>query len=516
MATAKSKEQRDARLSSGTMDFNKIRVGSRTLSDDVTASLDFKPSLGGKVRPDRLKRALEDHNVAELRSYSMHFFNTHGIYSRLCRYMAYLFRYDWVVTPVQYDSRVKPEKVQEGWYKSLVLLENSKLKKAFGEIALKVVRDGCYYGYKLERADQVALQDLPVKYCRSRYEVNGSPAVEFNVKFFDDMFRDTEYRMRVLKMFPQEFRQAYLAFKKGTLPKDFQGDDAGWVQLDPDKAVKFNLSSSDCPLFVQIIPALLDLDEVQGLNKKKMEQEILRLVIQKMPIDGSGDLIFDVVEAQQLHANAVSMLGKTVGVDVLTTFADVAVESLADSAANSSYVDQLNSVKSAVYDQAGVSQMQFNTDGNLALEKSIANDEATMTNLLLQFEEFGQSLLRPFNKNPKKLRYTFSFLPTTVYNYKDMSKLYKEQASMGFSKLLPQVALGQPQSTVIATAMFENETMRLNDLFVPPQLSSTVSGNGEGQPSSGGKKVDSPQGGRPEKDDDEKSEKTIQNRESMS
>ena len=36
--------------------------------------------------------------------------------------------------------------------------------------------------------------------------------------------------------------------------------------------------------------------------------------------------------------------------------------------------DELAKVERAVFNEAGVSQMQFNTDGNIALEKSILND----------------------------------------------------------------------------------------------------------------------------------------------
>ena len=525
MATAKDKGQRDFRLVSEsvenrvTMNFNKIRVGNKTYANDVTANIDaLLNRKDTSIKRDRVMRALSDNDLKELRNYSNYYYENNGIYSRLCRYMAYLFRYDWVVTPVQYDDKVKPEKIKEGWFKASILLDNSKLKKNFGEIALKVIKDGCYYGYKLEQNSQVLLQDLPMDYCRSRYEVNGVPVIEFNVKYFDDAFKDTQYRMRVLKMFPKEFQKGYIAFKNGTLPKDFQGDENGWVPLEAGKGVKFNLSHSDRPLFVSLIPALLDLEDAQGLDKKKMEQQILKIIIQKMPIDKNGDLIFDVDEAQQLHQNAVSMLGNAVGVDVLTTFADVDVADLADKG-NVSSVDQLEKVERTVYNEAGVSQMQFNTDGNIALEKSILNDEATMTNLLLQFEEYGQGLLAPYNKNPKKLKYLFSMLPTTIYNYRELSKVYKEQTMIGFSKLLPQVALGQSQSMVMATAYFENEVMELDELFIPPQLSSTMSSNSAGGSSGGAanqKKLPTGDpGGRPEKPDDEKATKTIQNKESQ-
>jgi hypothetical protein len=165
----------------------------------------------------------------------------------------------------------------------------------------------------------------------------------------------------------------------------------------------------------------------------------------------------------------------------------------------------------SVFNAAGVSQNQFNTDGNIALEKSIANDEATMFSLILQFEEYANSLLAPYNKNPKRLAYKVQILPTTVYNYKDLSKQYKEQTMLGFSKLLPQVALGQSQSTVMATAYFENQLMRLDELFIPPQMSSTTSGKESSSEKSGTQISDGNSGGRPELPDDEKSTKTIQN-----
>lgn len=526
MATLKDRNERDFRLISSNqpkMDFNKIKVGKQTLSNDVALDLEraiFNNNLGPKrkITKEQVEKAIEQNNVKELRRISNIFFRKSGIYSRLCRYMAYLYKYDWFITPMVYDHKLKNAKVIEGWYKSSRYLENSRLRRLFGEIALKVVREGCYYGYRMDQESACYLQELPINYCRSRYQLNGRPAIELNLKYFDDVFSDVSYRVRVLKMFPKEIQKAYLAYNNGTLPKDFSGDDEGWFLLDPKKTVKFNLSGSDAPLFVAIIPKLLDLEEAQDLDRKKMLQQILKIIIQKMPIDKNGDLIFDVVEAQALHSNAVAMLGDAIGVDVLTTFADVDSIDLSDKG-NVSSVDQLDKVERTVYNEAGVSQMQFNTEGNIALEKSIANDEATMRNLVLQFEEYAESLLAPFNANPKRLYYKVEILPTTVYNYKDLSSQYKELTSIGFSKLLPQVALGQSQSVVIATAVFENDMMNLNDLFVPPQSSATITGNnktsdssstslGTNQPSTDGAK-----GGRPEKPDSEKSDKTIANRE---
>jgi len=502
-------------------DFNKLRISGTTYHNDVT--IDVKKINERRAKKsmlrERLERALEQGNINEMREISNYFFTKSGIYSRLCRYMAFLYRYDWVVVPQRFNQKIKDEKVIEGWYKALLLLDNCELKRTFGEIALKVVKNGCYYGYKIEGKNKVFLQELPIKYCRTNFKLNGKPIVEFNVRYFDDAFMSMKKRMKVLKAFPQEFQKGYVKYKKGTLESDDSTSGMeGWIGLDPDKAVKFNLNNTDAPLFISVIPKLLDLEDAQDLDKKKMEQQLLRLVIQKLPMDKNSVPVFDMDEGRELHRNAVTMLEKTIGIDVLTTFADVAVEDLSDKS-NMSAADQLDKVERTVYNESGVSQMQFNTTGNLALEKSIANDEATMTDLLLQFEDYAESLLHIFNKNIEKLYYKVQILPTTIYNYKELSKLYKEQTQIGFSKLLPQVALGQSQSAVLATAFFENDMLHLDEVFRPPAMSSTISGtSNDGQSPSNGKKINAGdnKGGRPELPEDEQSDKTRQNRESQS
>jgi hypothetical protein len=202
-----------------------------------------------------------------------------------------------------------------------------------------------------------------------------------------------------------------------------------------------------------------------------MQQQLLKIIIQKMPIDKNGDLVFDVDEAQQLHNNAVNMLSKAIGIDVLTTFADVEVANMTDRQ-TSTTSDDLEKVERGIYNEAGVSQMQFNTDGNMALEKSILNDEASMWNLIQQFEVFLNYLVESFNS--KKISYQVQILPTTIYNYKDLAKQYKEHTQLGNSKMLPQVALGQAQSAVLATAYFENDVLDLVNVFIPPLMSSTM------------------------------------------
>ena len=59
--------------------------------------------------------------------------------------------------------------------------------------------------------------------------------------------------------------------------------------------------------------------------------------------------------------------------------------------------------------------------------------------------------------------------------YQDLSKMYKEQVQLGYSKMLPQIALGHSQSSIINTAYFENEILKLHEIMIPNLMSSTMS-----------------------------------------
>lgn len=126
------------------------------------------------------------------------------------------------------------------------------------------------------------------------------------------------------------------------------------------------------------------------------------------------------------------------------------------------------------------------------------------------FDRFAHKM-----SSSKKVNFKFYMLETTQYNYKDMAKLYKEQTQLGYSKMLPQVALGQSQSSILANAYFENKVLDLVNLFVPPLMSSTMNSDTISQLKNPQNDSSDNKVGRKEKSDDEKSEKTIKNIESM-
>ena len=538
----------------GPIDYGKIKVGTKTL-DDAVLNLGSMP----KIRHDFgnkafILQAISERNLPLIREISNYFYNTNGIYSKVCDYFAYLYRYDWYITPeIKDESEKSFEKALIDFNNILGYLDNSHIKKVCGDIASEVVKNGAYYGYISPSRDGLVLQQLPINYCRTRFNIGDMPVIEFDMRFFDENFRDVNYRMKILRMFPKEFQKGYVLYKQGKLEPDTEYYPLGrrnshlvntntqlnwrpgyWYTLEPGSAVKFCFNNSDQPLFINAIPAILDLDAAQDLDRRKQMQQLLKIVIQKLPFDKNGDLIFDVDEARDIHNNAVDMLQHAIGVDVLTTFADVQVEDMADSNTTTTS-DDLERVERTVYNSLGVSKNLFNTDSNLSLEKSILQDESTMRVLLLQFNSFFDKITQQLGSNKKKYNYRFYMLETTQYNYQNLAKMYKDQVQMGYSKMLPQIAMGHSQSSIIHTAFFENKVLKLSEIMIPPLMSSTLNAdsilgtnnqnnNSKNQKTSEETKstasttktVKTSDGaGRPEKADSEKSEKTIQNKESM-
>lgn len=516
----------------GTTEYGKIKVGVKTLEDAVINLGSYKKlwrKYGETARfydKFEILRAIAEKDYHKIRVISDFFYRTNGIYQRIVNYYATMYRWDWYTIPTIFDDTIlendtKSKKVINEFFKALDYLDNTHIKKICGDITLKIIKYGVWYGYVIEGENGILFQDLPVDYCRSRYSVNNLPVVEFNMAYFDEHFHDINYRMKVLKMFPKDIQKGYLLYKERRLQPDFDGDTSGWYALDPGAGIKFSLAGAgELPLFINVIPHLLDLDAAQDLDHKKQMQDLLKVIVQKLPIDKNGDLIFDVDEALEIHNNAVAMLQHAVGTDIITTFADVDSIDLSDSTNVDN--DDLEREERSVYNAAGVPKNLFNSDGNIALTSSILQDEGVMRDLKLQFEILFDTIIQRRIKNKKKYTFRFYILDTTQYNYKELSKMYKEQMQIGFGKMFAQIALGHSQNSIMSIAYFENDILGLSEIMIPPMMSSTIGsediqnlGKKNKTQTSQTQTTSEGQAGRPAKEDTEISDKTIANRESQ-
>ncbi len=448
--------------------------------------------------------AIERKDIYAMRTISNYFYSVSGVYARGIHYLADMHTFSYLVTPNlnNFDVAIDKKQLQKDLDKALLFCEELNIQKTFAQITLKSIIDGAWYGYLRYNGQSYVFEELPINYCRSRYKINGKPAIEFNVKYFDDAIVKSDLRKQVLMTYPKEIVEGYIAYKEGRLESDSSHPGNYWIRLDNNNAWKFSLRDDDQPFFISSVPKVIDFDDIREINKRKKEQQLQKLLIQKVPLNKDGEFIFDMQEAKALHENAIQMLGNAINIDVLTTFTDNDLLEVAEEKSNQSEFEKW---EKQVYNDMGISAQLFATDGNLALEKSIKSDESLLPRLLKQYETFlTRTLDRFFTPDPNLYDYTFWFPPVTHYNRDEFIKTTKDLATFGYGKMLPAIAMGQTQRAFLSQIYFENDILQLHDKMVPLQSSHTSSGkDGNGET------------GRPKKSNDEASDKTLQNRVSM-
>lgn len=497
-----------------------------------------------RMSNDRLIKICQGSDIAQIRALSKWFYQTNGTYRRAVRYIADMYRFDFMIYPnLDLDDELEEndqKKILKRFNEVLEHFDNSSIQLMSRKWATQICLEGAYYGYICDDInDKLVVQDLPIDYCRSRFSHRGLPLVEFNLSYFDQVTKDENFRAKILSLFPEEFQKGYRQFSNGKLKAEEKGDDDGWILLDMQRAFKFNFGDidGDKPPFLSAIPALIELSEVQDLEKEKLLQEIQKILVQEFELDKNGQLPFTMPELQRLNQNAIDMVGDAVGISVLSTVAKIHLEDL-DNSKGAESSNSIDSAENSVYNDFGISSNLFNTSGNLALEKSITTDEAFVKPLLLQFEQFFNRYLEwKFSK--AKLKFRLKMLTTSIFNHVNLSDKYKDLTKIGFSRFLPMVALGHTQKEVISMAKLEQQIMQLDAYMLPPFSSNTMSSDTwsdiktqqqqilSGQKLAPGAQQTDPKpvtpnpaaqtttsdpvGGRPAKPDDQKSDKTIAN-----
>ena len=76
------------------VDFSKIKIGTQILEDAVLNLGSLKKVDARLANKDYVLKAIAHNDLPAMRDISNFFYRTSGIYNRLCRYLAYMYRYD--------------------------------------------------------------------------------------------------------------------------------------------------------------------------------------------------------------------------------------------------------------------------------------------------------------------------------------------------------------------------------------------------------------------------------------
>lgn len=440
--------------------------------------------------PEEIERIINSGSLASQIKLSRAFFDKGGFYQRILLHYATLLKYTGLLIPnPSFGKSLSESYIQKKYHNAVNFIDRAGLPDLFTNMAIRALRDGCYYGIiNAMDNESISIIDLPVYYCQTRFkDVKGNDLIEFDVSYFDTIV-DKEDRKAALQMYPKEVANWYRRYKLGKVKR--------WVFIPAEISICLPFFDGH-PMFLNIIPAAIEYDQARDINKERDLEEIRKIIVQKIPHLQDGGLLFEPDEAEVMHEGTVRMMRGNPNVSVLTTYADV--DAIVSKTSNDNATSSIEKSLLNIYSEAGSSPQLFGTESNLSLETSINNDMALMMTFARKLDKVMTFVLNnKFGNSNVTFKYTI--LPITFYNEQKYCDNALKMANSGYSFILPALAMGLSQKELGNIKDLENDVLGLKEKLVPLSTAYTESGNSPG---------------RPELPAEQKSAKTIANEKSL-
>ena len=470
---------------------------------------------------EEIEEIIRSGEISAIRELSRYYYRTNGRYRNNINFLASLFLYDTVVTPIYEIGKGSKAQIIKAFYNACSFVEALDVKTTLSRITREWLKSGIYYGILQEYGNKIVIQDLPAEYCRTRYkDFNNLSILEFNITYFITKYDDEHMREAAIASYPSAIQKGWKEWKARKL-------DNPWIMVPASAGgVVFCFAEDATPLLIAAIPDLAKMKDAVGREEKRDENELYKLLIQKMPISTDGHLVFELDEVAQIHAGVAGMLQDLDTVDVLTTFGDTTLENVQDSSAATQANNRIEKYSDNAWDSLGSSKLFFNADNSSSLAYVIKRLESVMQDYINTYASWIKYLINSrFSRTG--LTFDFEILPTTKFNIKDYTGYYLQQAQFGYPRMRVGAALGVKQRNLVSAIDFENEMLNLDEKMIPLMSSYTQTGgeeksseknknseknsNGTSQPRDITNK-----GGRPTLADEDRSQKTQANIDSMS
>ena len=459
---------------------------------------------------EEVSRIISGGSLVEQQNLSRNYFSKNGYYKQINIYYATLLKYVGLLIPnPSIGKTLSTSYIQKRYYAALDYVDRMQLPTLVANIALKALVNGCYYGIRID-GEPFQLIDLPSGYACSRFkDIEGNDILEFDLSYFRTI-TDKELRNSALAAYPAFVAKAWKDYERGNRKSK-------WLIIPKEYGVCFPFFEGN-PLFLSIIPSIIEYEDALASHRDREAEEIHKIIVQKIPHLSDGRLLFEPDEAEEIHAGTVGMMKGDKNVSVLTTYGDV------DAIVSNSAADRtekiLTRIEQNIYSQAGVTGQVFASTGAASLESSLNNDLALMMYFANKVSHYISNALNAKFGNAN-ISFKYSILPITYYNYKSYAAETFKLVGSGYSIMLPALAYDLNQRDFVNVKDLENEILRLGERLKPLSNSYTQSGadgeekGSEKQDTKGQPSQSNDEGGRPKKEESEKSEKTHQNEESL-
>lgn len=439
-------------------------------------------------------------------------------YQRIIMYYATLFFNYYYVTPVDLPEKPNKKKLDKEYNETLTFLDEEINVENFTVNTLKdiLVEGSVFYYYDfINMGGKVYFQmsKLPRDYCTIIGTAkNGQmPIFQLDISFVDQVIASLVSlnvditKEDVLRQYPKGIRSAYNRYKN---------DGDRWIIVTPVHGIAFT-SYNGLPPFAGIIKQIVRMVKFEEVRDNYIEDSLQKILFQKVDVDDNGDPEIDLALAAEFHENLKKITRGMDRVNALTSLADVEVLDLSDTSREND-LDFIDKFEDKMYNEAGVPKAVFNGNTAGLLDFAAMKDESFIWNIMDNISTWLSFICNAEIGARKKRTYNFvvSFLPISYRNREKMMDTYLKNAQYGYSKIIPQIAVGVKQRHFESLLYLENDLLKLDKRLVPLMSSHTLSGKAGTTTKQTENAVDEVEGGRPESSTEEKTDETLSREES--
>lgn len=432
-------------------------------------------------------------NATKLQEASIYLKHTNGLYNRILKYYTNMPTFDHMLYPWEIDEKKKSasaDKLLKSYIETAQFIEKINPKFNCRWFLGKLFDCGELYVYKLEDSNGIVWKEMPNDMCRiSSYE-NGISRFAIDLsKLNTQAIYDT---------MPKDIQSLGDKFKKGSIKADKLQDNS-WYELEKN-AYAFNIispyMSKGFPPFSYLFDGLMYVDEMKNLQFENAENENLKIIHQKIPMDETGELLIDYDLIEEYHQATKRNLPR--GIAITTNPLDVNALTLMRS--GSQFVNHRTEALNSLYDDAGINSDLFN--GNSKNTETVASgikiDEMMVFDALKMFENF---INFEITSNKKSSVWRVKILDTTFFNRENEIKTTRENLAFGGSRFHALSSCGYTPLQSMNILKGE-QALGIDSIMIPAQSSHTMTTDEGGRPS----KEDNPdqtsgQSTKPERDD---------------
>ena len=414
---------------------------------------------------------------SQLMRISPHYFRMNNLYSNMALFCWWIDLYD-------VKDNVRIDNIKKTYSALAAKLESMNLKHEFSKIMKVIPYQDIYCGLVFENQSDFFFQQIDYKICELYQIQDGLYNFRINLGKID---------ATNLSAYPDYVQQAFIDLRDGTINANINGQ---WYSPPADKQICLKLNSQwafPYPILIGLIKDILDLDVYKKLKLQSARTDNYKAIAVEVPIDENT-------------VDKPLLTPETLGI-----FAEINRESMTDDigllhtlgsgATPISFKDSnntRNNVSDAVdeiYNSSGISKEMYNgSSSGTALTFSIENDSGFIYGLYRQFERWVNRLIKIRKYNKPTFKFLFYLVDVTIFNRDNVSKRYKEAASLGASVIDKWLAtLDMTPSRTLGSFILHKDIFDFQNNFIPLQSSFNSSMDNEvGRPTneSQGKTLD--------------------------